>query len=138
MEKMIESVLEEIDSIVTQMKQTEDKTSDEYKRLEQAATNLIGKVNESARIVNDYALEAEKLELEDKKVTIDFSKMDERKKAERIEFWARLGFDTVAVAAPLAVYTHQVNRGFKFEETGAITSNTMRGLLGKINPFKKV
>lgn len=44
--------------------------------------------------------------------------------------------DVGAVVVPVAFYSIWMKRGFKFEETGAICSQTFRGLISKFKPTR--
>ena len=55
----------------------------------------------------------------------------------KIDIIARAGSIVVPIAIELMAYGHWYNKGLKFEETGALTSQTLRGVMGKFNPFKK-
>lgn len=48
--------------------------------------------------------------------------------------YARLGADLARVVLPLLFYAAFINKGYKFEETGVVTSQTLRGLLSKFKP----
>lgn len=48
----------------------------------------------------------------------------------------RIGMDVVSLVLPLIFYGIWMNRGFKFEETGTLTSPTFRGLHSKFKPTK--
>jgi len=46
--------------------------------------------------------------------------------------------DSVSTVLPLIFYGHLCNKGFKFEETGAISSSTFRHIWGNVSKiFKK-
>ena len=40
------------------------------------------------------------------------------------------------VAGPLILYNSWMKKGFEFEKTGMITSQTFRGLIGKFKPSR--
>lgn len=48
----------------------------------------------------------------------------------------RLVLDAVGITAPLVFYGVWMSKGLKFEETGAFTSSTFRGLISKFKPTK--
>jgi predicted anti-sigma-YlaC factor YlaD len=50
--------------------------------------------------------------------------------------WIRLGVDIAGIVLPLGFYASWMKRGFKFEETGSITSSTFKGLIQKFSPTK--
>lgn len=94
---------------------------------------------EHGRLVESYerlvrlkhSIEKDDSELEIEREKLDNSKID-TKKDRRV----RIGLGLIQVALPIGVYSWLCNRGFKFEETGAVTSGFFRTLLGKLNPFK--
>lgn len=44
--------------------------------------------------------------------------------------------DAAGIVLPLMLYWTWMGRGFKFEETGAITSNTFRNLISRFRPTR--
>lgn len=94
---------------------------------------------EHGRLVESYerlvklkhSIDKDEVELEIEREKLDNSKSDNRKDR-RI----KVGLGIIQVALPIGVYTWLCNRGFKFEETGAVTSGFFRGLIGKLNPFR--
>ena len=51
--------------------------------------------------------------------------------------YLRVGIATAEIVLPLTFYAVWMNKGFKFEETGAFTSTTFRGLFSRFRPTKK-
>ena len=51
--------------------------------------------------------------------------------------WIRVGTAAAELVIPLIFYGVWMRRGFKFEETGAYTSTTFRGLFNRFKPTKK-
>ena len=51
--------------------------------------------------------------------------------------YVRLGLDAARLLLPLMLYASLFKKGLKFEETGAFTSTTFRGLFGHIKPTLK-
>lgn len=49
----------------------------------------------------------------------------------------RVGVAATELITPLIFYGIWMNKGFKFEETGAITSSTFKGLINRFRPTKK-
>lgn len=49
----------------------------------------------------------------------------------------KLGLEAAGIILPLIFYATWMKRGFKFEETGAYTSTTFRGLFNRFRPTKK-
>lgn len=53
------------------------------------------------------------------------------------ERYFRVGLAVVEIGLPLLFYAKWMKRGFEFEETGAYTSTTFRGLFNRFKPTKK-
>ncbi len=53
----------------------------------------------------------------------------------RINFWAKLAFDAMALGLQLVAYSAFVKAGFKFEETGTFCSKTFRDVTGGFLKF---
>lgn len=49
----------------------------------------------------------------------------------------RVGIAAAELVLPLVFYGVWMKRGFKFEETGAFTSSTFKGLINRFRPTKK-
>lgn len=49
----------------------------------------------------------------------------------------KVGIAAAELMIPLMFYGIWMNRGFKFEETGTITSSTFKGLINRFRPIKK-
>jgi hypothetical protein len=49
----------------------------------------------------------------------------------------RVGIATAELIVPLIFYGIWMRKGFKFEETGAYTSTTFKGLFNRFKPTKK-
>lgn len=84
--------------------------------------------------IEDYRVKAEN---EDKKERLKYEKDrhndDEyyRRDQEAHEIsnrWWQRGLEVFGIAVPLMVYSYWTKKGFKFEETGSITSKSMRDL----------
>lgn len=137
MEEFINGLLDEIDALKAYM-ETLDKSSKEYTEAMSNYVKLSNVVSDAIEKANKLVIEDERTKLESRKIEIDWDRFEQESKARRKEATIRCVIDGVSIILPLAVYYSMVNKGFKFEETGAITSSTMRNLLNKINPFKKV
>lgn len=104
------NLTETIEKVMERMSHL-DETSEEYRKLVNVLADL-------------YKLKIE----EDRKST----DVDEKRK-DRLY---KLGTDLAGIILPLCVYTVWLRRGFRFEETGTITSQTFRNLISKIRPTK--
>ena len=51
--------------------------------------------------------------------------------------YVKIGVASAEIILPLVFYAAWMNKGFQFEETGAFTSTTFKGLIGKFKPTKK-
>ena len=70
---------------------------------------------------------------------IDSRKMEneeEKNKFDRIFSIGKIGIDLLGVVGPLLLYNSWMKKGFEFEKTGMITSQTFRGLIGKFKPSR--
>lgn len=137
MEEFINGLLDEIDALKAYM-ETLDKSSKEYTEAMSNYVKLSNVVSDAIEKANKLAIEDERTKLETRKIEIDWDRFEQESKARRKEAMIRCVIDGVSIILPLAVYSMMVRKGFQFEETGAITSSTMRNLLNKINPFKKI
>lgn len=137
MEEFINGLLDEIDALKAYM-ETLDKSSKEYTEAVSNCVKLSNVASEAMEKANKLVLEDEKNKLESRKIDYDWKRFDIETKARKKEFKIRVVVDGISIVVPLGVYWMLILKGFKFEETGAITSSTMRNILNKINPFKKV
>lgn len=71
--------------------------------------------------------------IEEREYELKVAQLEEQKK----DRWWRLGLEGAGLILPLAFYAIWMRRGFKFEETGAFTSTTFRGLFSKFKPTKR-
>lgn len=76
------------------------------------------------------------IEKDDSELEIEREKLDNLKIDTKKDRRVKIGLGLIQVALPIGVYSWLCNRGFKFEETGAVTSGFFRTLLGKLNPFR--
>lgn len=95
----------------------------------------------------DDLVQLYKLRIEENKLTIESTdkelkrlndeaanlREDECKKKERC---LRLGIAGAELIVPLIFYGIWMNKGFRFEETGSITSKTFNGLINRFRPTK--
>ena len=75
----------------------------------------------------------------ERKCLIDSRKMDneeDKNKFDKILSFGKLGIDLFGVVGPLLLYNSWMKKGFEFEKTGMITSQTFRGLIGKFKPSR--
>ena len=75
----------------------------------------------------------------ERKCLIDSRKMDNeeiKNKFDKILSIGKLGIDLFGVVGPLLLYNSWMKKGFEFEKTGMITSQTFRGLVSKFKPSR--
>ena len=85
---------------------------------EKAKTDNIKAVTEQTILLREEARDVEKSATE---------------KRDRI---IKHAIDAAGIVLPLMLYWTWMGRGFKFEETGAITSNTFRNLISRFRPTR--
>lgn len=88
---------------------------------------------------NEKEAEKNKAEFEEVKKQNEVMKLAEEAKLKdaKIDRYFRVGTAVGVVVLELAAYGHWYKKGLKFEETGTLTSPTMKGVISKFNPFKK-
>ena len=77
--------------------------------------------------------------VDSRKVDNDSRKVDndeDKNKFDKILSIGKLGIDLFGVVGPLLLYNSWMKKGFEFEKTGMITSQTFRGLIGKFKPSR--
>lgn len=104
--------------------------------------------NEEREAVIEELTKLYKLKIDETKSLLDYDEKtqireaDERFKQEQMkeqvkDRWIRVGTAAAELVIPLIFYGVWMRRGFKFEETGAYTSTTFRGLFNRFKPTKK-
>lgn len=74
--------------------------------------------------------------IEDEKTTSDtFKSMNDISEAKK-DRWVKIGIAGAEIILPLAFYAFWLVKGFKFEETGCITSTVFKGLINRFRPTK--
>ena len=76
---------------------------------------------------------------DERKCLVDSRKVDndeDRNKFDKLLSIGKLGIDLFGVVGPLLLYNSWMKKGFEFEKTGMITSQTFRGLIGKFKPSR--
>lgn len=77
--------------------------------------------------------------VDSRKVDNDSRKVDndeDKSKFDKLISIGKLGVEIFGVAGPLMLYNSWMKKGFEFEKTGMITSQTFRGLIGKFKPSR--
>ena len=75
----------------------------------------------------------------ERKCLVDNRKIDNdenKDKFDKITSIGKLGVELFGVVGPLVLYNSWMKKGFEFEKTGMITSQTFRGLIGKFKPSR--
>ena len=75
----------------------------------------------------------------ERKCLVDSRKMDndeDKSKFDKLISIGKLGVELFGVAGPLLLYNSWMKKGFEFEKTGMITSQTFRGLISKFRPSR--
>lgn len=75
----------------------------------------------------------------ERKCLVDSRKADndeDKNKFDKLISIGKLGVEIFGVAGPLMLYSSWMKKGFEFEKTGMITSQTFRGLIGKFKPSR--
>lgn len=93
-------------------------------RIEETKNELDDEEKEVRRLMEDRQFDDETLVKE--------KQLNEQVK----ERWFRLGIAAAELVLPLIFYGAWMSKGFKFEETGAFTSTTFRGLINRFRPTK--
>lgn len=75
----------------------------------------------------------------ERKCLVDSRKVDndeDRNKFDMFISIGKIGIDLLGVVGPLLFYNSWMKKGFKFEETGMLTSQTFKGLISKFKPTR--
>lgn len=129
MSEKVKELLEE--SIISEFENLKNLKSGS-KEKEQAMNdiaNLYKLYNDETKIENDYLIRAAEQIINKKQFEEQIS---EQSKDRHI----KVGMDAVGITLPLVFYAIWMKKGFKFEETGAYTSTTFKGLFNKFKPTK--
>lgn len=73
-------------------------------------------------------------DLESKRFNLDKIYKEQEAAAARKDRIIRYGIDIGGIVLPLIVYTGLIKTGFKFEETGTVTSSFFRNLINQVKP----
>ena len=97
---------------------------------------------EKAMAVDDL-VKMYRLKIDESKLDLEFESKkneealkNEQGQEETKHRYLKIGIEAAGIILPLAFYAAWMNKGFKFEETGAFTSTTFRGLFSKFKPTK--
>lgn len=98
--------------------------SEEHTRAVENLTKLYRLRIDETKSQWDYS---EKFERAEKELELKKKQLDEQVK----DRYFKVGVDAAGIVLPLIFYGIWMNRGFRFEETGTITSSVFRGLTQK-------
>lgn len=103
--------------------------TEKYKVAVDGITKLLGQANESDRIEVDCKDKAENRKVE--------QQLKERQmRDEKIDRWVRNGISVAGILLPLGITVWGTLVSFRFEETGAVTTNMGRGFIQRLLPKK--
>lgn len=102
-------------------------------RLELAITKEFDRMNEYTPYSEEYEVICENLDRL-YRLRIDEDTVVNENSKNKWERWLKLGLDGMGIVLPIWFYGRWMKRGFKFEETGVITSSTFRGLTKLFSP----
>lgn len=88
---------------------------------------------------NEREFEQHKVEFEEtiKQNEADNKNKDAQLEEAKFDRYFRVGSMVAITMIEMLAYGHWYKKGLKFEETGTLTSPTMKGVISKFNPFKK-
>lgn len=119
-EQIIEIIEKEIIDTLTKMKDMEPGSKERADAM-QYVSDLYDKLNSERKCL-----------VESRKVDND----EDRNKFDKVISISKLGIELFGVAGPLVFYNSWMKKGFKFEETGMLTSQTFKGLISKFKPTR--
>lgn len=108
--------------------------TDEHKAATDDICKLYSKVLECKKADCEFDRAMNQEDLEEKKYRSDVIRQENELEEKQKDRKIRLVVDTAKIVLPLTVYAVLIYKGFKFEETGTISSTCLRNLIGKIKP----
>lgn len=88
------------------------------------------------KIRSDEVLAEKELALKKKQAAEEQALKERQADEARTQGWIRTAIEAAAVGLPAGIYVYGMLKGFKFEETGTITSQTLRNHFQKFRLFK--
>lgn len=101
-----------------------------------AATRALERLHKINHDRQQLELEYVKNKLEENKQLLEQVKTEQQFAAERKDRTIRHVIEAAGIVLPIGFYWTWMRRGFKFEETGAVTSTTFRNLISKFRLTK--
>ena len=126
------------DEMVREFKQLETvhPGTEEQRILVDNVTKLYKTGIEDAKSDSEYDEVVTRREMEQEKILRDEEAAAGERKHNKILGYVKVGLEGASIVLPLVFYGIWMRNGFKFEETGAFTSTTFRGLIQKFRPTK--
>ncbi len=85
----------------------------------------------------EAALKEREQDSKDVDRTYEETLQERQVKEQKVDRYVRTGLAVAELVFPLVFYGVWMNKGFKFEETGAFTSTTFKNLLNRFKPTRK-
>ncbi len=137
LDETIEMEIRAVNSLLTGSENKEAAIDDLVKlyklRIEETKNEMELREKHEARITEWEEKKAERFMVRDTEDRKQKELLSEQVK----DRYLRVGIATAEIVLPLTFYGVWMNKGFKFEETGAFTSTTFRGLFSQFKPRKK-
>ena len=124
-EQIIEMIEKEIIDTLSEMKTTEPGSTER-----DDAMKYISKLYSILNSERKCLVDSRKVDNDEVDNDEDKSKFD------KFISIGKIGVELFGVAGPLLLYNSWMKKGFEFEKTGMITSQTFRGLIGKFKPSR--
>lgn len=136
MEDEISSLLNEaINTQISDLAGLETGSEEKSKAIDDLAKLYKLRIDETKMELEDSEREARRL-VEDSQHDDDVSLQRKQLKEQVCDRWTKLGIAAAELVLPLIFYGVWMKKGLKFEETGAFTSTTFRGLINRFRPTK--
>ena len=126
-EQIIEMIEKEIIDTLSEMKTMEPGSTER-----DDAMKYISKLYSILNSERKCLVDSRKVDNDSRKVDND----EDKNKFDKILSIGKLGIDLLGAVGPLLLYNSWMKKGFEFEKTGMITSQTFRGLIGKFKPSR--
>ncbi len=127
---------EEIKSQIEQLSELNPGTEEHAAATESLAKLYKLRVEEDKNEL-EYETKHDQMQADSNRQTFDEEMQNKQLHEQDKDRLIRIGLETAGIILPLVFYGIWMRRGFKFEETGAFTSTTFRGLIGRFRPTKK-
>lgn len=102
----------------------------------ESATRALERLHKINHDRQQLELEYVKSRLEENKQLLEEARADQQFAAEQKDRRIRHVIEAAGIVLPIGFYWTWMRRGFKFEETGAVTSTTFRNLISKFRLTK--